>query len=152
MNERWHTVGFTCKDAWVRQPQNEVSLSSLGQFRRRGQEGSLEPRGKTSPGCALYPSREAPAKPQPLPDTQRCLELLTAFCLLLSYPLITSLSVIVPHLFSHCSAYCSVVLLTAAVFYTLISRKPSHTHAQIYTYNGVYMPFAYYSNIFCETW
>lgn len=36
MNERWHMFRFTCKNPWVRQPQNEA-LSSLAEFRWRGE-------------------------------------------------------------------------------------------------------------------
>jgi len=100
MNERWHTAGFAYQNAWLRQPQNEVSLSSLEQFRRRGQEGFLESRGKISPGCEDFLPLPGGTSQATAPSRHtETSSLLMAFCLFLSYSLITSLSVIVPPLF-----------------------------------------------------
>lgn len=77
------------------------------------------------------------ARSWPLPDTEWCLNFLLLF---VSYCPVTSLSVTVPQLFSHCSAHCSALLQTAMIN-TLVSREQSPTHKHRYI-NWLYMPFA----------
>lgn len=84
------------------------------------------------------------ARSWPLPNIWQCLNFLSFF---VSYCLITSLSVTVPQLISHCSAYCSALLQTTAMINTLTCRKQSHTHKHRYI-NWVHMPFAH--SILCN--
>lgn len=146
MNERWHMFRFTCKNPWVRQPQNEEALSSLAEFWWRVEISGVK---RKTPHQDAFFTPTGRHQPRHSPfQTHR--DVSASYRFLSNYVILSSFHFLLLFLISFPIAVHIALPCYKPQHHSILGNR--HIHTQIYTHNWVYMLFAYNSNILRGIW